>query len=221
MAPANSYSFLKRTGDIATAALGLLLLGPLMLLIGLIIRRESPGPALFRQKRLGIGGKSFSIFKFRTMANNAPALRASDGSYVVAENDPRLTTVGRVLREYSLDELPQLINVLIGEMSLVGPRPDQESDLALYDDFLRKKLRVKPGMTSLASVNGRNLLTWQQRTEWERHYVDHMSLGLDLKILWKTLSLVISRKGIYNPDTPSATPPKLATPPESRPSPAK
>jgi undecaprenyl phosphate N,N'-diacetylbacillosamine 1-phosphate transferase len=199
MASTKSYLLAKRALDVIVAVVALILLSPILLLISIAVRIESPGPALFRQSRLGKHGRPFLIYKFRTMTHNAPAVRNSDGSYFVGKNDPRLTRCGRFLREHSLDELPQFINVLRGEMSLVGPRPDQEADLALYDDFLAPKLTVKPGLTSLASVNGRNLLTWRQRTEWERYYVEHRSMALDLKIIWKTLGVALLQKGIYYP----------------------
>jgi len=194
------YPIAKRLMDIVLAAIALIVLSPFLILIAIFIKIDSPGPVLFRQKRLGMDGVPFTMYKFRTMYQNAPTVRNPDGSYFVGANDPRLTRVGRFLREYTLDEIPQLINVLKGDMSLVGPRPDQVADLELYDDLLRRKLEVKPGMANLALVHGRNLLSWRQRAEWDAYYVDHRSLRLDLEILFKTAVLVLLRKGVYYPE---------------------
>jgi len=190
-------SILKRGLDIIVSGVALFLLGPILLLIALAIRLDSPGPALFRQKRLGKGGASFEIYKFRTMLVGAPDLRNPDGSTQQPADDPRLTRVGRILRQASLDELPQLINVLRGEMSLVGPRPDQVDQLNYYTPEERRKLAVKPGITGLAQVSGRNAITWEQRKRLDLDYVERASLGLDLRILLKTLPTVLLQRGVF------------------------
>jgi lipopolysaccharide/colanic/teichoic acid biosynthesis glycosyltransferase len=200
MARFSLYPVAKRLLDITVASLALVVLSPLLVLIAILIKIDSPGPVLFRQKRLGRGGIPFTMYKFRTMKHNATVVRNPDGSYFVGANDPRLTRIGRFLREFTLDEIPQLINVLKGDMSLVGPRPDQVADLELYDDLLKRKLEVKPGMANLALIHGRNLLSWRQRAEWDAYYVDHRSLRLDLEILLKTAVLVLLRKGVYYPE---------------------
>src|SRR5690348_17023228 len=146
------YSASKRLFDVFSAAVALLMLAPLMCFLAVLVRLDSPGPAFFRQLRLGRGGRPFTIFKLRTMHAGSGQIRNSDGSYYVGVGDPRLTRLGRFLRETSLDELPQLFNILKGDMSVVGPRPDQLSDLELYDDLLREKLWVRPGLASMAAT---------------------------------------------------------------------
>jgi len=194
------YVIVKRLMDVVLATVALIILSPFLILIAALIKMDSSGPVLFLQNRLGKDGRPFTMYKFRTMQHNAPVTRNPDGSYFVGANDPRLTRIGRLLREYTLDEIPQLLNVLKGDMSLVGPRPDQVADLELYDDLLRRKLEVKPGMANLALIHGRNILSWLQRAEWDAYYVDHHSLKLDLEILLKAAVLVLLRKGVYYPD---------------------
>jgi len=197
------YSWFKRAFDIAASGAALLLLAPLMAVLAALVRLESRGPAFFRQRRLGKGGKPFTAYKLRTMHQNARPVRNPDGSYFVGAGDPRLTRLGRFLRETSLDELPQLINILKGDMSVVGPRPDQLADLELYDDLLRMKLLVRPGLASLAAVYGRNTLTWRKRARWEAFYVRHVSMRLDAYIIWRIAILTLKRDGVYY-----ATPPR-------------
>lgn len=192
------YQTLKRGFDIAAAAFGGIVALPLCLIIAILVRADSPGPVLFTQERLGKDGILFRIFKFRTMVHNAPELRNADGSKFVAHNDSRLTRVGRILRDYSLDELPQLINILKGEMSVVGPRPDTPGAPGMDADIFLKKRAVRPGLTSLASIRGRNGISWRQRVAFEAEYVDHASFGLDCYILLKTIPLVMHREGIYS-----------------------
>jgi lipopolysaccharide/colanic/teichoic acid biosynthesis glycosyltransferase len=192
------YALSKRLMDIVLASLALIVLAPFLPLMAICIKLDSPGPVLFRQKRLGKGGKPFTMYKFRTMQHNAPAVRNADGSYFVGDRDPRLTRVGQFLRTYTLDEIPQLLNVLRGDMSVVGPRPDPVEVLEIYDDLLKRKLEVKPGMASLALVYGRNALPWRNRIELEVYYVDHCSLRFDLQIFLKGIVLVVLRKGVYS-----------------------
>ncbi|MFN7933205.1 MAG: sugar transferase [Bryobacteraceae bacterium] len=193
------YPYMKRTFDIVFSALALLLLLPLLAVAAICIKLDSRGPVLFHTLRIGREGKPFVMYKLRTMRHDAPSLRNEDGSCFVGRGDPRLTGLGRWLREFSVDELPQLWNVLIGDMSLIGPRPDEVSEAAAYDDLFRRKLLVRPGITNLPAVRGRNALTWRRRAELDSYYVDHLSFLLDLEILLKTPGVVLSRKGVYSP----------------------
>src|SRR5579872_7386701 len=180
--PGSGYLAVKRAMDVLGSAMGIAVALPLFPLVAILIKLDSRGPVFFRQERIGRNGTAFEIFKFRTMAHNVPEILNPDGSRFVAKNDARVTRVGRLLRDTSLDELPQLINILRGDMSLVGPRPDQPGGQLLDEGSLRKKQSVKPGLTSLASVNGRNRIPWRERVDWELRYVDNASLKLDLQI---------------------------------------
>ena len=194
----------KRGTDVVVASTALVLFSPLLLLIAAAVRLTSPGPVLFRQARIGRHGEIFTLLKFRTMVTGADRRerRGADGANIIVPRDPRITRVGRILRTLSLDELPQLINVLRGEMSLVGPRPDDAKDLYLYGDYERQKLTMKPGVTSLAMVHGRNSIPWRQRLEWEIRYVREFSLLLDFSILARTARVVLLREGVYTADEP-------------------
>lgn len=186
---------LKRVLDVFISLIGLLLLAIPFTLIALAIKLDSKGPVFFRQERVGKDCKIFKTWKFRTMIEGAVHLGLG---YNVARYDPRITRVGRFLREWGLDELPQLINVLKGEMSLVGPRPTLKYQVEHYNDFQRRRLLMKPGITSLAVISGRNRLPWKKRIELDVWYVDHWSLWLDIKILFRTLWVVlIKREGVY------------------------
>lgn len=189
--------FIKRFLDIVISSFVLLLVSPVLAILAIAIRLDSPGPIFYLPKRLGLHGEQFTMFKFRTMFHKVAPVRNPDGSFHIPPGDPRVTRVGRWLREYSLDEIPQLWNVLRGEMSLVGPRPDEVSALAFYDDVFRAKLGAKPGLTSLPAVRGRNLLPWRTRAKLDRYYVRHQSLRLDLKIMLLTIPTVLRRQGIY------------------------
>jgi undecaprenyl phosphate N,N'-diacetylbacillosamine 1-phosphate transferase len=187
----------KRTLDVSVSGLLLFLVLPALLAIGLLVKLTSPGPALFRQKRLGRNGRPFSVLKFRTMRMNAPDLRNPDGSSICGENDPRVTAFGRFLRTTSLDELPQLWNVLIGDMSLVGPRPELVDQIRYYTEEEKRRLDVRPGLTGLAQISGRNSITWQQRKALDLQYVSTQSISLDLNILCRTIPYVLLRNGIH------------------------
>lgn len=187
---------LKRALDVGVAGGLLIITSPLLAVLMAAVRLNSSGPALFRQARLGKGGVPFTIYKFRTMHMNAPDLRNADGSAFTGEHDPRVTRVGRFLRQTSLDELPQLINVIRGDMSLVGPRPDQVDQLKYYTALEKRKLEVKPGLTGLAQINGRNSIPWEQRKRLDVEYVERQSLALDLEILLRTIPYVFARRGI-------------------------
>ncbi len=188
----SSYDRLKRAADAVCAGIGLVLLSPLFLLIGVLISLDSPGGVFFRQERAGRDGVPFLIYKFRTMrVSTAPTRGAQD------ENDPRITRVGRWLRRSSLDELPQLINVLRGEMSFIGPRPALLRHVERYDAEQRRRLEVRPGMTGLAQVNGRNTLTWEEKIAYDIQYVEGYSLGLDLRILLRTPKAILDQASVY------------------------
>jgi lipopolysaccharide/colanic/teichoic acid biosynthesis glycosyltransferase len=180
----------KRALDVTVAGAGLVAAAPLMGVIAAAIRLDSPGGAIFRQDRVGKDGRVFSILKFRTMQAAAPIRFNPDGSTRVEAVDPRVTRVGKHLRG-ALDELPQLWNVLRGDMSLVGPRPDMPIHAAAYTDAERKKLRALPGLTSLAVVLGRNEIPWKRRIAIDLAYLEHWSLALDLKILAQTALLAV------------------------------
>jgi lipopolysaccharide/colanic/teichoic acid biosynthesis glycosyltransferase len=187
----------KHVLDPFMAALILCLLAPVLLAIAAAIILESGRPALFVQTRVGRNGRLFSVYKFRTMIQGA--VHKGLGT-TVAAGDDRLTRVGALLRAWSLDELPQLLNLLKGEMSLVGPRPTFEYQVAQYTPFQRRRLEMKPGITGWAQVNGRNALPWVQRIELDVWYVDHFSLLLDARILLRTIGVFVRREGLYGPE---------------------
>jgi undecaprenyl phosphate N,N'-diacetylbacillosamine 1-phosphate transferase len=177
----------------------LMVLSPLFFLIAVLIKLDSPGPVFYRQKRVGKEGRIFYLWKFRSMVVNAEFMGAG---YGFVKDDPRITRFGLFLRRYSLDELPQLFNVILGEMSLVGPRPALPHHLARYGDFEKKRLLVKPGVTGWAQINGRNEIPWSQRFALDAWYVDNWSLPMDLKILARTLSTVLRRQGVRMDQAP-------------------
>ena len=170
-----------------------LVLSPLWLAIMLAIKLDDGGPVFFTQDRLGKDGEIFKIYKFRTMIVNADQFLDEQGRVT---NENRITRVGRILRFFSLDELPQLINILKGEMSVVGPRPVLPEHYQRYNTRQKRRFLMKPGVTGLAQVNGRNTLKWSQRIEYDIHYIEHYSLWLDLKILLKTIKVVLLREGV-------------------------
>ncbi|MEJ5169991.1 MAG: sugar transferase [Fimbriimonadales bacterium] len=188
---------IKRLADVVFSAVVLVLVAPLLLLIALGIKLASPGPVFYRQRRLGKDGRPFGIFKFRTMHPNAPVLKNPDGSMYTGADDPRVFPLGRVLRKLSLDELPQFLNVLIGDMSVVGPRPDPVGFEEQYVGKERLKLGLRPGITGWAMVNGRNSIPWKKRVELDAWYVEHYSLWLDLKIFLLTIPLVLLGRGVH------------------------
>jgi lipopolysaccharide/colanic/teichoic acid biosynthesis glycosyltransferase len=180
----------KRIGDRLAAAVLLILLSPLLAAIALWIVLDGGRPAILAQDRAGKHGQTFRMLKYRTMVQNALELAAqlTDDPFGVVENDPRITQPGRFLRRSGLDELPQLWNVVRGEMSLVGPRPDLVEQAKNYTDHDRRRLAVLPGITGWSQVNGRESIGWPERIEQDIWYIDHWSFGLDLKILWRTFS---------------------------------
>jgi lipopolysaccharide/colanic/teichoic acid biosynthesis glycosyltransferase len=187
------------------AVLGLAILAPLMGIVAIAVKLYSPGRMLFRQERVGQGGRRFRIFKFRTMIREAedrrPELQENsiyhDARLFKVPNDPRITRLGHVLRRTSLDELPQLLNVLRGEMSLVGPRPEEEAVVALYDERQRTRLSVRPGVTGPMQVYGRGDLSFEERLALERDYLDNVSITGDLAILLRTPRAMIRGEGAY------------------------
>jgi lipopolysaccharide/colanic/teichoic acid biosynthesis glycosyltransferase len=194
----------KRSLDLAGALLALPLAAPLMAAIAVAIKLDSRGPALFRQVRIGQKGQPFTIYKFRSMVDGAEhALAPLVDVDALAQPafkirlDPRVTRVGRFIRRWSLDELPQLVNVLRGEMSLVGPRPEEARLVARYTDDQRRRLAVKPGLTGPMQINGRGDLAFDDRLRLELDYIDNYSLGRDLAILARTLPAVFSGAGAY------------------------
>ncbi len=194
----------KRGIDVLVAALGLILLTPLMGLIALAIKMESDGPVIFSQERVGKYGKRFQIYKFRSMVQDAEARKAeleafneADGPLFKMKEDPRRTRVGRFIRKLSLDELPQLYNVLRGDMSLVGPRPNVPAEVAQYREWHKRRLEVVPGITGLWAVSGRSELTFDEMTLLDIYYIENWSLALDLKIALQTLPHVLMARGAY------------------------
>jgi lipopolysaccharide/colanic/teichoic acid biosynthesis glycosyltransferase len=178
----SAQAAVKRIMDVGGAVTGLVVLAPLLLLIAIVVRLDSRGPALYVDERLGVGGRRFRLLKFRSMHVGSPARYNPDGSMLVAADDPRVTRVGRVLR-LGFDELPQLWNVLVGDMSLVGPRPDPAWALGKYDPGEEIRMTVRPGITGLAQVVGRTEIPWRDRLALDVRYVREYSLGLDLKLL--------------------------------------
>lgn len=193
----SSLGLVSRLRDLLIASVLLLLLSPVLVLCAWAVRRSSRGPVLFRQARLGRNGRPFDLLKFRSMLHPAPDVRNPDGSAYAAPDDPRVTGAGRFLRRTSLDELPQLFNVLRGDMSLVGPRPDQVDQIRYYTPAEERKLIVKPGLTGLAQISGRNTISWERRKALDVEYIDRQSFWLDLTILVRTVPYVLSRKDIH------------------------
>ena len=175
----------------------LVITSPLLALAALAIRLESRGPVFYRQLRVGRGGEPFELWKLRTMVPGAESMGA--GLYVL-EGDPRITRTGRLLRRFSLDELPNLVNVLKGDMAIVGPRPTVQEQVDRYTDRQRRRLEVKPGITGWAQINGRTSLLWPERIELDVWYVENRSLRLDLRILLKTARMLATGHGLYSED---------------------
>ncbi len=193
-----AHSPLRRALDVSAAVLMLLISGPLMVVAAVAVALESPGHPIFRQRRVGRGGVPFEVYKLRTMVVGAEQMGAG---LAVDENDKRITRVGDLLRRTSMDELPNLLNVLRGEMSLIGPRPTVQVQVDRYTDRQRRRLEVLPGITGWAQVNGRASLPWSERIELDIHYVEHASPWMDLKILAKTVYMVTTGQGLYRGET--------------------
>lgn len=183
--------------DIALAAVGLLVCSPLLAVCAVAIKLDTRGPVFYRQGRVGLGGRPFRIWKLRTMTVGA---EHSGAGLYIEPGDARITRAGRVLRRFSLDELPNLFNVLSGEMSVVGPRPTVQEQVDRYTEHQRRRLEVKPGITGWAQVKGRTSLSWPERIELDVWYVDNRSLALDLRILARTARLLMTGQGLYSED---------------------
>lgn len=199
------YIFIKRCFDIVASALGLLILSPLFLIVAICIKVDDPkGPIFYSAYRVGKNEKPFRMFKFRSMIMDADKLKETlmsqnevSGAMFKLKSDPRITNVGRIIRKYSLDELPQLVNVLQGNMSLVGPRPPLESEVASYTDYDKQRLLVKPGCTGSWQVGGRNDVSFDDMVKLDLHYINTRSIWLDLKIVFKTIQIMIKPNGAY------------------------
>lgn len=184
----------KRAFDLVAAVPLALLLSPALVLIAIAVRRDSPGPALFTQERIGLNGRPFTLLKFRTMVVGAQQMGSG---LKVTEGDPRITPLGARLRRLSLDELPQIWNVVRGDMSIIGPRPTVRQQVEKYDAEQRRRLLARPGVTGWAQVNGRNSIPWSRRIELDVEYVDRWSLLFDLRILARTVGVVFTRDDTY------------------------
>ena len=185
---------MSRVLDTVLAGIGLVLAAPLLLIAAVAIKLDSRGPVIYRQRRVGKDGQQFEVYKLRTMQLGADPVGVGTP---VLEDDPRVTRVGGLLRRFSLDELPNLINVLRGELAIVGPRPTLAAQVELYTERQRRRLEVKPGITGWAQVNGRAGIPWEERIELDVWYVDNRSLALDLRILARTARLLLTGHGLY------------------------
>jgi lipopolysaccharide/colanic/teichoic acid biosynthesis glycosyltransferase len=185
---------LSRAIDILLASIGLAIASPFLLVAVIAIKLDSRGPVIYRQRRVGKDGEEFDVYKLRTMKLGADPVGVGTP---VLEGDPRVTGVGRLLRRLSLDELPNLVNVLRGEMAMVGPRPTLAAQVELYTPHQRRRLEVKPGLTGWAQVNGRAGIPWEERIELDVWYVEHRSLTLDLRILVRTARMLLTGHGLY------------------------
>ncbi len=195
--------FFKRFLDICISLVALPFLGLELLLLAPMIYFTDRGPVFYNAERLGKNGKIFKMYKLRTMKVNAPDIRLSDGSTYNAEHDPRLTKFGGFIRKLSLDEVPQILNVFIGNMSLIGPRPDLPEHKEQYSETEARKLEVLPGITGYAQAYVRNAVPWKERLKFDVYYVEHLSFWLDIKIICKTVISVLGNKGIYVEVTPT------------------
>jgi lipopolysaccharide/colanic/teichoic acid biosynthesis glycosyltransferase len=193
----------RRAFDVVVAAAGLVVAAPLLALAMIAIRLETPGHPIYRQRRVGLDGREFDVLKLRTMVDGAESL--GDGM-AVNVGDARITRVGTFLRRTSLDELPNLVNILRGDMAVVGPRPTLPAQVAQYTDRERGRLSVRPGLTGWAQVNGRASLPWAERIELDLWYIEHRSWRLDLRILWRSARMVIGGDGVYKGETGGWTP---------------
>jgi lipopolysaccharide/colanic/teichoic acid biosynthesis glycosyltransferase len=200
-----SARLVKRAFDTAGSAFLIVATSPLLAGACIAIKLESRGSPIYRQRRIGKGGRPFELYKLRTMVSGAERVGAG---LAIDEDDPRITRVGALLRRFSLDELPNLVNVLRGEMSLVGPRPTLEHQVAQYDERQRGRLAVEPGITGWAQVKGRAALPWHERIELDLWYIEHWSLRLDLRILASTVVLLVTGRGLYRGATGGWRPPE-------------
>jgi len=185
---------IRRAVDVVVSLAVFALASPVLALAVLAIRLETPGPAIYRQRRVGLHGREFDVLKLRTMVDGAERIGAG---LAIAQGDPRITRVGALLRRTSLDELPNLVNVVRGEMSLIGPRPTLPWQVERYTARQRGRLAIRPGITGWAQVNGRAALPWSERIELDLYYIEHRSLRLDLEIVRRTVAMVLGGDGVY------------------------
>jgi lipopolysaccharide/colanic/teichoic acid biosynthesis glycosyltransferase len=188
----------RRALDVAVASVALVAATPVLLAAIIAIRLESKGHPIYRQRRVGLDGHEFDVLKLRTMVDGAEAIGAG---LAVNAGDARITRVGRILRRTSLDELPNLVNILRGEMAIIGPRPTLPTQVAQYSERERGRLAVRPGLTGWAQVNGRASLPWPERIELDLWYIEHRTWRLDLQILWRSLRMVLGGDGLYKGET--------------------
>ena len=202
--PKPIYDFVKRVFDIVCSLIGLIVLSPVFIILSILIKTTSEGPAFFAHKRVGKGGKTIKIYKFRSMVTNAeelikkftPEQKAEYEKNFKLENDPRVTKVGKFIRKTSIDELPQFFNVLKGDMSLVGTRPPTVDEFRQYEGYHKRRLSMKPGMTGMWQVSGRsNIEDFEEVVKLDLEYIDNWSIGLDFKILFKTIAVVFHHGG--------------------------
>lgn len=201
--PKPIYDFVKRVFDIVWSLIGLIVLSPVFIILSILVKTTSEGPVFFAHKRVGKGGKTIKIYKFRSMVTNAeelikqftPEQKAEYEKNFKLENDPRITKIGNFMRKTSLDELPQLINILKGDISIVGPRPVMDVETKIYGNYRNMLLSVKPGLTGFWAANGRSHTTYTRRRAMEIYYVKNRSVLLDLKIIFKTFISVFKRDG--------------------------
>lgn len=198
-----NYMSVKRVFDLVISTIGLIMLSPIFLILAIIVKLDSKGPVFFAHTRYGKNGKKFKMYKFRTMYENAqdmindftPEQMKEWKENFKLQNDPRITKVGKFLRKTSLDELPQIVNIIKGDLSIIGPRPVIEEELEKYGENKEKFLSVTPGLTGYWQANGRSSTTYEQRMEMELYYIDHISPKLDFKIFFKTIESVIKKEG--------------------------
>ncbi len=200
---------MRRAFDIVVAGAALAICSPFLLVAMVAIRLESPGSPIYRQRRIGLDGRPFDVLKLRTMVSGAEHLGAG---LAVSEGDARITRVGRLLRRTSLDEIPNLVNVLRGEMAIIGPRPTVPVQVDRYTERQLGRLAVKPGITGWAQINGRTELPWDERIELDLWYLEHRSWRLDLQILWRTARMVLGGEGLYRGEAPAWRDPPAGPP---------
>lgn len=189
--------FGKRLLDIILSSIGMIIFALIFIPVSIAILLEDRGPIFYNAPRLGKNGNIFKMYKFRSMKVNAPDIRKADGSTYNGENDPRLTKVGKFIRKTSLDEAPQVINVFIGNMSVIGPRPDLPEHLEKYEGNEERKLEVLPGITGYSQAYYRNSIEWKERIKQDIYYIDNLSLWMDIKVFFKTITTVLKKEGVY------------------------
>ena len=189
---------IKRVLDLLVSLMGLLVFALSFVVVAPVIYLTDKGPVFYNAQRIGKNGKLFKMYKFRSMRVNAPDIRNEDGSTYNGEDDPRVTRIGRFMRKTSIDELPQFINVFLGQMSLIGPRPDPPDDMLIYTDEQKQKLCVRPGITGYNQAYYRNSVTQDEKFAHDVYYANHISFILDVRVFFKTIAIVLSHENVYN-----------------------